>query len=208
MSAATLELETEINLSGVLTYRVTTPHPVWDNQYTAEQLHQFPADWHYELIEGYLRPMMMPTGDMHGSCTALFTAFATLHILEHKAGDVFAAETGFLLSESPDTVKAPDFAYVAKGRMPTHTGKYPKVVPDLVLETRSPSDRKAGVEEKINEWLSFGTKYVLDLDPAKEILIVYRPNEAPLTLTKNDTFTAEGILPGFFLPLTKLFPAT
>lgn len=203
MSTNTLERETKV--LNVPTYRVPMPLPAWDRQYTVAELTQFPPEWHYELIEGYLRPMMMPTGDTHGACTALFTAFVTIYVSEHKLGRVFAAETGFLLAENPDTVKAPDFAFVAKDRMPALTGKYAKVVPDLVLETRSPNDRKAGVEEKINEWLSFGTSYVLDLNPAKETVMVYRPSEAPLTLTKSDTFTAEDILPGFTLPLTKVF---
>jgi len=203
MSAIVLEREAKAH--ALPTYRVTMPLPAWDQQYVAEELLQFPSDWHYELIEGYLRPMMMPTGDEHGLRTGLFTILTGAHILTNDLGYAFSAESGFLLQENPDTVKAPDFAFVAKHRMPPFTGKYAKVVPDLVMETRSPSDRKAGIEEKINEWLSFGTKYVLDLNPAKETLIIHRPGYSPLTLTKNDTFSAEDILPGFALPMAKVF---
>ncbi len=184
---------------------VSTPLPSGNRQYTAEELLAFPSDLHFELIEGNLRPLMMPTGDTHGSCTALLTAFLVIPVAQHNLGSVFAAETGFLLQENPDVVKSPDFAFVAKLRMSPFTGKHAKVTPDLVLETRSPSDRKAEIERKIAEWLSFGTKYVLDMNPAKETLTVYRPGAATVTLARADTFTAEDILPGFNLPLYKVF---
>lgn len=147
----------------------------------------------------------MPTGGAHGSCAALFTTFATIYVIENKLGYVFAAETGFLLAEDPDVVKAPDFAFVTKDRMPPLTDKYAKVASDLVLEVRSPSDRKAGTEEKIEEWLRYGVRYVLDLDPVKETLHVHRPGAEPTMLTKADSFIAEDILPGFALPLSKVF---
>ena len=185
-------------------HRAPDAAPHLDRTYTANELLRFPSRWHYELIEGYLRALI-PTGNEHGACTGIFTVLVGAHILANDLGNVYAAETGFLLAQNPDTVKAPDFAFVARHRAPPMTEKFAAVVPDLVLETRSPGDRKAGVEEKIAEWLSFGTKYVLDLNPAKETLTIYRPGEAPLTLTKEDTFAAEDILPGLVLPLRKVF---
>ena len=187
--------------------RVLASAPRYDRQYTDDELFYFPSEWHYELIDGYLRLLMMPTGDTHGIFTARITVLLAVHILDKKLGDFFSTETGFLLAENPDTVKAPDFAFVAKGRMPPFTGKYAKVAPDLVVETRSPSDRKAGIEEKIAEWLSFGVLYVLDLNPAKQTLVIHCPDHEPVTLTQADTFTADDILPGFALPLAKVFPA-
>ncbi|MBC8134325.1 MAG: hypothetical protein H8F28_00370 [Fibrella sp.] len=59
---------------------------------------------------------------------------------------------------------------------------------------------------KIDEWLSFGTKCVLDLNAAKQVVTVYRPNHDPVMLTRDDIFTAEDILPGFALPLAKVVP--
>lgn len=203
MTTAILKRRTKTRAA--LSRRVPAPMPRYDKQYTADELLHFPSDWHYELIEGYLRLLMMPTGDLHCSCTMLFGSFVTVYIVSKGLGFVFSSECGFQLADNPDTVKSPDFAFVAKARMPPFTGKYAKVAPDLVLETRSPSDRKAGIEEKIAEWLSFGVLYVLDLNPAKETLAIHRPGHEPVTLTKTDTFTAEDILPGFALPLTKVF---
>ncbi len=190
----------------VLSRRIPASVPRYDRQYTAEELFHFPVDWHYELIEGYLRLLTMPAGFSHGHFSLLFGTFVMVYVLEKGLGYGVNAETGFLLAENPDTVLAPDFAFVAKEKVVSVTTKYARVVPDLVLETRSPSDRKAGIEEKIAEWLSFGVLYALDLNPAKETLVVHRPGHEPVTLTKADTFTAEDILPGFALPLSKVFP--
>jgi len=187
---------------------VTAPLPLLDRPYTAEELLHFPNDWHYELIEGYLRPMM-PTGDAHGTCTAKFSAFITIHVLEKGLGDIFAAESGFIIGQNPDTVKAPDFAFVAKDRLTfVRSQRFVPVAPDLVLETRSPSDRKASIQEKIEEWLAAGVRIVLDLDPAKEELHVYRQNAEPVTLSVEDSFVADDLLPGLVLPLRKVFPPT
>ena len=186
---------------------LTAPLPLPDEIYTAEDLLGFPSDWHYELIEGYLRPMPMPTGNPHGRYTALMTLFLMQHIVEKAAGDCFAAESGFLTRRNPDTVKAPDFAFIRKERLTVPQGNgFTTIIPDLVLETRSPSDREAAVQEKVQEWLAAGVQVVLDLDPARETVTVYRANQDPLILSAGDSFTAEEILPGFSLPLRKVFP--
>src|SRR5438046_2213145 len=62
--------------------------------------------------------------------------------LRSGAGGVFAAETGFKLASNPDTVRAPDVAFIAKDRLPSRdTRGYPALAPDLVVEVLSPDDR-------------------------------------------------------------------
>ena len=58
------------------------------------------------------------------------------HVDAHQLGLVFAAETGFILSRNPDTVRAPDVAFVTQGRIDALddiTGFVP-LAPDLVAE--------------------------------------------------------------------------
>jgi len=180
--------------------------PVAGRLYTAEELFAFPSDWHYELFEGRLEEMMSPTGGEHGLFTADLTVEIGSFVRSNNLGRCFVAETGFLLRRNPDTVLAPDFAFVAKDRLPGSPVRgYWPVVPDLVLETRSPSDRPAAVARKMNRWLVAGVRLVLDLDPATRTLIVHRPGEPPVTLTPADTLGGYDVLPGFALPLDRLF---
>jgi Uma2 family endonuclease len=177
-----------------------------DRLYKAEELLYFPSDCHYELINGRLREIMSPTGGFHGSATGLFSIYAGIFVVENDLGECFAAETGFLLSRNPDTVLAPDFAFVAKEKMIGKTLEgYLPLAPDLVLETRSPSDRSAKAAAKIQEWLDAGVRMALDIHPGKRTLTVYRPGKKPRVLGSEDSFSGEDILPGFELAVSKLF---
>ncbi|MGC4042449.1 MAG: Uma2 family endonuclease [Armatimonas sp.] len=173
---------------------------------TAEELFSMPDGERYELVRGELKESKMPTGDNHGAMTAWLSAHISIYIYSKGLGDCFAAETGFLVARDPDTVLAPDFAFITKARLTfSRGGGYVRAVPDLVLETRSPSDRPREVAEKVKEWLDAGVSMVLELNPARKILTVYRPDREPIALGENDTFDGEELLPGFSLPLTVLF---
>lgn len=175
--------------------------------YTAEELFAFPSDWHYELVRGKLRSLEMPSGAVHGRVTAVFTARVQVFVEDYNLGVCFAAETGFLIAQNPDTVLAPDFAFVSSAKLPESLpGGYVRAIPDLVLETRSPNDRPREISEKVREWLEAGVSMVLELNPAKQALTVYRPDADPELLTREAVFDGGTTLPGFTLPLTRLFP--
>ena len=175
--------------------------------YTAEDLEQLSAQGHrYELVRGALQPMS-PTSEEHGNATYLLTLYLGLFIEEHQLGRGYAAETGFLIARDPDTVLAPDFAFVSRERHPETVAKtFAPFVPDLVLETRSAGDTKAQAARKVERWLQAGVKMALDLDPKARVLTVYRPGAEPRVLRIEDELSGEDVLPGFTLPLAKLFP--
>lgn len=135
---------------------------------TADQLLRLSAQGkRYELVKGELREMA-PTGGRHGRVAIRLGGRLNSYVDEHNLGEVFAAETGFRLSKDPDTVRAPDVAFVARGRLPEEglPAGYPEIAPDLVVEVLSPSD--AAVED----WLEAGVKLVW---------VVY-PDTAPLMM--------------------------
>lgn len=180
--------------------------PDMSRTYTAEELERFPSDWHYEMIKGKLRPNHLPAGRTHGKCTALLAARLTVFIDDNDLGEVGTAETGFKLETGPDTVKAPDFAFTANDRVPPpQTHGYGVFVPDLVVETRSPGDGKKEIQDKIDEWLHFGCRVVLDVDPTRETVTIHRSNQETLTLGKEDTLDGGDVLPNFSLPLSRIF---
>lgn len=172
---------------------------------TADTLLSFPSDWHFELMEGRLREMS-PAGDAHGAFTYDLGWEIGAFVKARDLGRCYAAETGFLLARDPDTVLAPDFAFVASERAaaPKLRG-FVSVVPDLVLETRSPTDRGPAVAEKVRLWLSYGVRLVLDLEPSVRRVTVYRPGAEPVVLGIRDTLEGYDVLPGFYLPLARLF---
>lgn len=175
--------------------------------YTARDLERLSdPGHHYELVQGELREMA-PPGGMHGSSTSRLTILAGIVALDNDLGETFAAETGFLISRNPDTVLAPDFAFISKDRLPSlpATGYIP-VVPDIVLETRSPNDTKREVADKVERWLNAGVRLVWEINPSAKVLTVHRVGIAPLLLGNGDTLSGEDVLPGFSLAVERLFP--
>jgi Uma2 family endonuclease len=143
---------------------------------TAEDLWRLPDDGlRHELVHGELR-VMAPPGAEHGRVAATVVGLLFLHVRENRAGVTFAAETGFLLARDPDTVRAPDAAFVVAERAEAvgRTEKYWPGAPDFAAEVISPGDTFADVEAKALDWLAAGTKVVLVIDPARRTATSYR----------------------------------
>jgi Uma2 family endonuclease len=143
---------------------------------TAEQLFAMPADgYRYELVAGELR-MMSPAGGRHGRIAIQVAHLLKQHVDGRELGVVYAAETGFLIERAPDTVLAPDVAFVSTDRHATIDDEisYLPVTPDLAVEVLSPSDRFSRVEAKAFQWLDAGTKLVLLVDPETQTIHRYQ----------------------------------
>ncbi len=173
---------------------------------TAEEFEKFDSEWRYDLIRGELHPMPPMPGEEHGALTWDLSLKLGVFVEENDLGQCYAAETRFIIERNPDTAIGPDWAFIAKERLPKRrsTGFVP-LVPDAVLEVRSPGDRKSEVQAKIARWLAAGVRIVWELNPRTRIMTVYRPGIEPRELTIEDTLSGEDVLPGFSLPLRRLF---
>jgi len=174
---------------------------------TAEQLFAMRDDGNrYELVKGVLT-MMSPAGSEHGDIAARILARLVVHVEQNELGKTFAAETGFKITTSPDTVRAPDAAFVSHQLLATvePTRGYLALAPDLVVEVISPNDSFSNVEAKAFEWLQAGTKIVLVADPANLTLQVYQTETEIRVLRKGDTFSAGDVCPGWELTVNDTF---
>jgi Uma2 family endonuclease len=174
---------------------------------TADELLAMPDDsMRRELVRGELRVMMAP-GFRHGRVAARIGGLMLTHADSTGCGVTVAAETGFLLATDPDTVRAPDAAFIAKDRADAvgDTAKYWPGAPDLAVEVISPEDRTREVEEKALAWLAAGTIAVLVLDPATQAGTVYRGGGEAQVHTGNDTLDLSDAVPGFSVALAALF---
>ena len=86
--------------------------------YTAEDLMRLSSlGKRYELVKGELIESPLREG-RRGRVASRINHRLGDFVEEHDAGEVFAAETGFRLASSPDTVRAPDAAFVSRERLP------------------------------------------------------------------------------------------
>ena len=166
---------------------------------TAEELLVLPSDGNsYELVKGELR-MMTPAGFEHGRVASRINFLIAQHVLENDLGAVLAAETGFTLARCPDTVRAPDVAFVRQDRIPPkdQQHKFAELGPDLVVEVVSPNDRPAEIEEKVREYLEAGVRLIWIAYPGTRTVQEYRPSTARRDCTSSDELDAYDVLPGF-----------
>jgi Uma2 family endonuclease len=174
---------------------------------TAEELFRMPDDgYKYELVAGRLRKMT-PAGSIHGVVGMRLAVAMSVHVDQHQLGVVFAADTGFKLASSPDTVRAPDVSFVSRGRIPT--GGIPKAywpgAPDLAVEVLSPTDVRSEIDDKIDEYLRSGVRLVWFVNPFERRVTVHRPGKRPLVLEEHNSVDGGDVLPGFNYPLARLF---
>jgi Uma2 family endonuclease len=175
-------------------------------QVTAEELLRMPDDsMRRELIRGELR-VMAPAGSEHGRI-ALMAGGLLLECARKTGGVAHGAETGFLLSSDPDTVRAPDAAYISTERAKHvgRTAKYWPGAPDLAVEVISPSDSFHEVQEKALEWLQAGTIAVLVLDPPERTATLYRGQGDAHVHRAEDTLDLSDVVPGFRVAVAGLF---
>ena len=172
---------------------------------TAEELlMQQPPDRRSELVDGVMH-VREPGAYRHGKVAATVAAQLREFVLARQLGDVVGAETGFTLRRNPDTVRAPDAAFISNERLPPADVRgYAELAPDLVVEVRSRGDRAGKERARITDWLASGVRLVWVVDPERRRGEVHRADGSVRTLGEQDVFDGETVLPGLMLPLFQL----
>jgi Uma2 family endonuclease len=181
---------------------------------TSADLLRLPDDARgYELVEGRL-VRMPPTGWEHSEVTSELHVAMRTYAKTHQLGSVVTGEPGFLISQpgEPETVLAPDIAFVRAERLPApgspeRRGFLP-LVPDMVVEVVSPSQYAPEVAEKAQRWLAAGVRLVWVIWPNSRHVDVWQPgSDTPVkTLGVADTLSGQDVAPGFELAVARLFP--
>lgn len=168
---------------------------------TADELLQLPSDgWRYELVEGELRKIS-PSGARHGRVAAEIVWSLMAQMKRQRTGAIYSSETGFRISRQPDTVRAPDAAFVRSERVTDSAGFF-EGPPDAAFEVVSPGDTYTEIEEKTLQWLRAGVRIVVVVDPRAKTARVHR---ADSTTKVEDVIEIDDVIPGWRLSLAELF---
>ena len=123
-----------------------------------------------------------------------------------RAGADVTAESGYILSDEPATLRGPDVAVVVHPRSGEgEPGGWIRGAPDVVVEVLSPSDTSTAMQEKTLDYLQAGAKLVWIVDPRARTVTVIRADRTARILRELETLDGEDVLRGFSVPLEELF---
>lgn len=159
-----------------------------------------------ELVRGVIHETML-TGELHGKCVTNLVYVLASFVKPRRLGTLLASDTGIWLERGPDTVRAPDVAFIAAARLPLDSWNrhFCAVVPDIVAEVASPRDSRRAVLARADMWLSHGVPLVWSVRPQARSIDVCLPGVPAVTLTAGDTLDGLEVLPGFTCPVVAIF---
>jgi len=164
-----------------------------------------PPDKDTELVRGRMI-VREPPRLWHGLHAANLCRIVSSHVWSSRLGAVFAQDTGFHIARDPDTVLAPDLAFIRADRLPSRDeDRYPAIVPDLVAEIMSPSDRRRVVVAKMHHWITAGVRVAWLIEPKQRRATIFFADGSELAVAPDGVLTAGDVLPGFACALREVF---
>jgi Uma2 family endonuclease len=171
---------------------------------TADELERYPDDdYRYELVEGRVI-RMSPVGFPHGRVVVELGAGLNAHARTHKLR-VVLTEVGFKLKSDPDTVRAPDIAFIRQDRIPPDPQGFWNGPPDLAVEVLSPDDRPPDIRTKVDEYLRYGVRLVVVVDPRLKTVTLFGHGASPVSLRTDDELDLGEVVEGFRCPVREIF---
>jgi Uma2 family endonuclease len=156
-------------------------------------------DYQLELVDGKII-IMGPSSEIGLEFGSLLRNW----VKPRKLGRVFESSGGFILPNSDLT--APDVSFVAADRLKQSKRYFAELVPDLVVEIKSQSDRIKPLQEKLLSFIEHGAKVGILIDPDKCTVTIYRPTTEPVILRDGDMISIPELLPGWEVPVAELWP--
>lgn len=163
-------------------------------------------DYQMELVDGKI--IIMEPSDVYASeVGARLIRFLGNWVDPRRLGRVFDSSGGFILPTATSNLKAPDVSFVLAERLKQSPRYFAQMLPDLMVEIKSQSDRIQPLEDKILQFLALGTQVGILIDPDEEtVSIYYRDNRPKVVLGNSDAISIPELLPGWEVPVESLWP--
>lgn len=156
-----------------------------------------------ELVNGAII-VMSPSGYESEEVASRMLGKLFPHVEQNRLGRVTGSSAGFILPNS-DT-RAPDVSFVFAERMRRTSRSFAELAPDLMVEVKSPSDSVIKLREKIDSFLSQGTRVGILINPEERWVEVKRsPDEVPTRFVDGDKLEVPDLFPGWEVPVTELW---
>jgi len=165
----------------------------------------------FEIVDG--KKVETPPMSSYAVRIANILAFEIeLHARANNLGQA-VVEQIFNLRLTLDRNRRPDVAFVSYQRWPkdrpqSTQGDVWDVVPDLMVEVVSPSDRDEELVTKLREYFEAGARQVWIIYPRERLAYIHTNRLDMRIVSDAGVLTGGDVLPGFQLSLAQLFPPT
>ena len=183
-------------------------------RWKADDLLDIPVPDHlrgYELVHGELVEVT-PASLPHAELIVQIGRHLLNHVEESGTGGRVYADAGFVLGlgRDPERLRAPDVCWVSDETLARWGGEprrgWARGVPDLAVEIDSPSRRPAVEQRRIQDYLDAGVRLLWVIHVEAGSATAYQADGSARLLRVGDALEGGSVLPGFRLPLEKLFP--
>jgi len=151
--------------------------------------------------------ILPPTGGETGNQNFTLAGFFGAWVDADQTGLAFDSSTGFKLPNG--ALRSPDLAWVRRDRWSQLTPKARKgfipLCPDFLIELRSPTDAIGDLQSKMQEYIDNGAELGWLIDPLERTVYIYSRSSAPVCLDNPATVSAEPVLRGFELNLSRIW---
>lgn len=158
----------------------------------------------FELITGRLKESPVPTF-FHSFLCGMMVQWIGEFLTSHPLGRVVCND--IKVRFGAETILGPDVAYFSFDRLPKGVRpSYPTpIIPELVVEVRSPSNTWDELFSKVQIYLQAGVLIALIVDEETSSVSIYRSGASQQTLQANEELTLPDLFPGFTKPISQLF---
>lgn len=151
--------------------------------------------------------LMSPTGSFTGNFNSRISGYLFMWNENAGLGEAFDSSTGFTLPNG--AVRSPDASWIKQERWDLidqeQKEKFAQIYPDFVVEIRSKSDGLKYLLDKMEEYISTGTRLGWLIDRFDNKVYIYNADKSIIIHdTLNVKLSGESVLPGFVLDLEKL----
>lgn len=132
-----------------------------------EELHAQYPEYQMELVEGKII-VMGPSDYLSEEVIATLVRLLGNWVVPRKLGRITGSSAGFKLPNATNDLRAPDVTFIRAERLRRSPRDFADLVPDLMVEVKSETDRIKPLEDKILQFLDLGTQVGMLVDPDKE----------------------------------------
>ncbi|MDB9475559.1 Uma2 family endonuclease [Dolichospermum circinale] len=160
-------------------------------------------DYDVELTNGRIS-IVGPSDIVSSEIGILFSRLLANWVYPRRLGRVFDSAGGFILPNSNLTAR--DVSFVSAARLRQSPRYFGELVPDLIVEIKSQSDRIKILKNKILNLIKLGAIIGILIVPDEETVTVYRSQGEPIVFHNGDILTLPELFPGWELAVSELWP--